>query len=129
MSHDEEWGRDALKSENTLYIYRPEGDKEKRFAEALGAQRHAGRLFVHDVCYGQRYTYTMEHVNSIFVSEENPDGIKERIVELLPYLSEQQKQWVAESISDAALAVVESINPQTAADISGRQQLLSGHAR
>lgn len=129
MWHDDEWGRDSLKSENTLYIYRPDGEKEKRFAEVLGAKRHEGRLFVHDVCYGQRYTYTIEHVNRILTDEENPDSIKERIVDLLPHLAENQKQWVAEGISDAGLAIVGSVNPQTAAEITRRQQSLSGYAR
>ncbi|MGE0755242.1 MAG: hypothetical protein AB7L92_08810 [Alphaproteobacteria bacterium] len=123
MSHnnDEDWGRDTLSAENMLYIFGGAKDprRSKALKEAINDPEH-GRLFVHDVCYGQRYTYTIEHVNQLLTADDNPDQIKERIVELLPRLSDKQKRWVVEGITSGGLEVVREINPSVAEAIRGR---------
>lgn len=115
-SDDGGWGRDGAIASNMLYVYRPEGIKERVFVETVKGASHEGRLFLHEKCTGNRASYTTEHVNHLLTRNENPERIKERIVELIPRLSQQQKQWLADGISDEALAVVRGIE-QSMADM------------
>lgn len=116
--HDDDggWGRDGMIPTNILYVYRPEGVKERAFVHTVPGASHEGRLFFHEKCTGNRASYKAEHVNYLLTRDENPERIKERIAELIPRLSDRQKQWLAEGISDEALAVVGGIDSQ-AADI------------
>lgn len=109
------WGRDGrLRPENMLYVYRSDDPRAQNFIKTVRGARHEGRLFIHDICTGNRLTYTASHVNQLLTDTENPDGIKERIVSMIPRLSAQQQQWLADGINDAALQVVEQMEPAQA---------------
>jgi|GEM_PF-5014086 len=110
LDNDGGWGRDGEIARNMLYVYRPEGQKEQVFVKYIAGASHEGRLFLHDKCTGQRASYTAKHVNVLLTRPENPESIKERIVSLIPILSDQQKQWLADGISDEALAAMNGID-------------------
>jgi hypothetical protein len=119
------WGRAGEIPSNMLYVYRPEGPKERAFAQATG-KSHEGRLFLHEICTGNRVSYTTARVNDLLTQPENEEHIKERIVELIPALSPKQKRQLAEGISKTALNVVSHINPEVAAQLKSQQKLLAG---
>ncbi len=125
------WGRgaDVTIPKNILRVYRPDGKAEQTFVENVAGSSHEGRLFLHDKCTGQRASYTVEHVNALLTGSENLEGIKERIVELIPRLSAQQKQLLADGISAKALETVQSIDPDMAASLELRKTLpaIGGH--
>lgn len=119
MSLDDGWGRDSFGPQNMLYVYRPGGERERAYLQTVPGATDEGRLFLHDICTGRRLTYTVEHVNALLSSPDNPDNIKERIVELIPRLSPPQKQWLAEGISEPALAAVREMDLPLAEAIQG----------
>jgi len=117
IAEDGDWP-DTRMPQNILDVYRQDGLPERSFVETVTGASHEGRLFLNSKCMGQRVSYTATHVNMLLTREENPEGIKERIVTLIPRLSSEQKQWLAQGISDAALRVVRAINADTASLIA-----------
>jgi len=122
------WGNgpDSFPAKNTLYIYRPGDIREESFAERSG-KTHEGRLFIHDKCTGNRASYTAAHVNELLTAPDNPEQIKERIVELIPRLSPDQMRWLATDISKDALKTIQSIQPQVAETLSQLKDIKPAH--
>ncbi len=118
------WGRDGTPPTNMLYVYRESGAKEQAFARQSG-KAHEGRLFLHEICTGNRVSYAAHHVNAKLTDIENEDDIKGRIVHLIPHLSPAQKIHLAKGISPEALEVVRGLNPQTASAIEQQQEILN----
>jgi len=106
-------GPDAFPATNILRIYRPGNVPEENFATRT-KNGHEKRLFIHSLCTGNRASYTAQHVNQLLTASDNPEGIKERIAQLIPHLSADQLGWLASDINTEALHTLTAISPETA---------------
>ena len=118
-NNGESCSSNSLSASNMLYVYRPDRPRELYYVKTVQGARHNFKLFLHDFCTGNRASYTAKHVNQLLTDKDNPERIKERIVELIPHLSEQQKKWLADGISSEALNVIKTIDDNIAQMIDG----------